>query len=491
MKKILVLVTAFVLTLSLAGCTKEVIVEVEKELPALPADGEIDMSNLDMYLDRPDVQYVDLRNFDDKMASGYIAGFEFIPFFDYLEFSEILVRTDDWNHVSANIMNQGALFTLFDQDKAIFLMCGSGTRAGFVKSALEELGYENVYNVGGIANYTGDNKVLGDGEFVLDHPMSGPFTPGTHFAVDPQTQYTATIVVNETGYITDVVFDAMYHGTTKNTLDTAYTLGSGVTWKARAEELAAYVQANQGWGDIVLTVADLTDVTMLNAPRHPIYIDRTNSPDGVAGVSIGAEGFVLAWNLAIEMAGGTPVPGVFTSEEWQAANGPAFEYVDGVYFGDSEDGVTAKVTIEDGKIVDVYFDQLRIKYTTEIVVNDNGTPADPSDDFDEVVVTYTTFTTKQVLGEAYTLASGFTWAEEADELAAAIVDAQQWDPLWVILNGEDFDVVAVEDDPVTPEDETYVPDAYTVDAVGGVTITIDGFHAAFAEAIAQAVPAAE
>ncbi|XMB86642.1 rhodanese-like domain-containing protein [Mycoplasmatota bacterium WC44] len=40
-------------------------------------------------------------------------------------------------------------------------MCGSGTRAGFVKSALEQLGYTNVHNIGGISSYNGDYKVLG------------------------------------------------------------------------------------------------------------------------------------------------------------------------------------------------------------------------------------------------------------------------------------------------------------------------------------------
>ncbi|MCK5388391.1 MAG: hypothetical protein KAJ22_03825, partial [Candidatus Izimaplasma sp.] len=88
MRKIMILFVALALTLTLAGCTKEVIVEVEVpvdvivevpiELPDIPTN--LDMEDLDDYLGRPDVQYVDLRNFDDKLNSGYIAGFEFIPF---------------------------------------------------------------------------------------------------------------------------------------------------------------------------------------------------------------------------------------------------------------------------------------------------------------------------------------------------------------------------------------------------------------------------
>ena len=505
MKKFLILIAAITLSIALTGCTTEV--EVPMELAELPE--VVDMTNVDEFLGRPDVQYVDLRNFDDKMNSGYIAGFEMIPFFDYLEATNALVRTDgDWTFADEDVVSAGALEGLFDMDKTIFLMCGSGTRAGFVKDALESIGYTKVVNVGGIGTYAGDNKVLGDGTYNLVAPKVGPYTPGTYFAVDPTTQYTATIVIGVNGAIEDVVFDAMYNGTTKNKLDTAYTLGSGITWKAEAEELAAYVLANQGWGDIMLDVTDLTGLNALTVPHHAIEIDHTGDVDAVAGVSIGAEGFVLSWNLAIAQAttAGTTglVEDVFTSEEWAAAHAPAFDYVDGVYFGDTEDGYTARVTIVDGFITDVYFDAVRATYTTSInydvvipavlcdaadvtagtldalgnaCVLDAVKVAEYTED--QVVVTYTTFSTKQALGTAYTLASGFTWAAEADELAEAIEDAQQWDPAWVIIvsttgGHDDFDMT----------------DTYTADAVGGVTIGMEGFKEAFEEAIDQAAPVA-
>lgn len=505
MKKILVFIAALALSLTLVGCTPETVIEyvdVPMELSELPATMD-DINDVDDYLGRPDVQYVDLRNFDDKMKSGYIAGFEMIPFFDYLEAADVLVRTDgDWTFAAADIVNQGGLFELFDQDKTIFLMCGSGTRAGFVMDALLSLGYEDVINVGGISSYTGDNKVLGDGTFELNHPMSGSFTPGTYFAVDPTTQYTATIVVGAGGYIEDVVFDAMYHGTTKNTLGAGYTLGSGVTWQAEAAELAAYVQANQGWGEIILDVTDITGMNMLTAPHHFIEINHDGAVDAVSGVTIGAEGFVLAWNLAIEMAGGTAIADIPTSDEWAAAHAPAYVYNDGVFFGDTDAGYTARVTIEDGVITDVYFDALNVRTSTEIVY-DVEIPAVlcDADDVtagtldaagaacvldavkvasyleDQVTVTYTTFSTKQALQEGYTLASGITWAAEADELAAAIVDMQQWDPLWVIIPGVDGG-----------HDDFDMTDTYTVDAVGGVTIGMEGFYESFEEAITKAIP---
>jgi len=486
MKKFLILFAALTLSIALTGC--ETTVEVPMELPELPE--VVDMTNVDDYLGRPDVQYVDLRNFDDKMNSGYIAGFEFIPFFEYLEYSNILVRTNAWTFETASIKNAAALEGLFDMDKTIFLMCGSGTRAGFVKDALDSLGY-TTYNVGGITNYAGEAKVLGDGTYNLVVPKVGPYTPGTYFAVDPQTQYTTSIVVGANGAIESVVFDALYHGTTKNTLDAAYTLGSGVTWKSEADLLAAYVLANQGWGEIVLDVTDITGMNALTAPNHFIRLDRETtidpetSPDAVAGVSIGAEGFVLSWNLAIAMAteAGTlgVIPNVPTSDEWVAAHAPAFNYVDGQYFGMDEDsGYSALVTIEGGVIVDVFFDAIRL--TTHIeydvpFVNNNGTKTDLTDDFDDVkdVIVVDAMTTKQALQEAYTLGSGITWAAEADELAEAIIDAQEWSDAWLIISGskELFDMT----------------DTTTADAVGGVTIGLEGFMIAFEEAMEQATPA--
>ena len=152
-----------------------------KEIPAEFAE----INEVDEFLFREGVQYVDLRNFEDKMAAGYIEGFEMIPFFNYLEYENILVRTDkNWEFAAEDIVNEAKLKNLFDMDKTIFLMCGSGTRAGYVMDALKANGYTNVYNVGGISSYTGTNKVLGDGTYVLDLQPEGTYVPGTHFGFD-------------------------------------------------------------------------------------------------------------------------------------------------------------------------------------------------------------------------------------------------------------------------------------------------------------------
>lgn len=140
------------------------------EDPVVTLPDEIAMTDLDDYLFNPEWQFVDLRNFDDQMADGWIRGFEMIPFFQYLEYENILVRTDGWSFDGSQILDEGALRALFDEDRYIVLICAAGVRAAFVKTALESLGYEHVWNAGALANYEGDHRVLGDGSFNITLP---------------------------------------------------------------------------------------------------------------------------------------------------------------------------------------------------------------------------------------------------------------------------------------------------------------------------------
>ncbi len=132
-------------------------------------DEEVSMANFDDYAFRPYARYVDLRNFADMFKAGYIQGFEVVPFFDYLQ-GRALVRNDGWNYSSADLINPSLLKNIFGKDlnTEIFLMCAGGTRAGYVREALLEIGYTNVYNIGGFGDYKGAYKVLGHGEFSMD-----------------------------------------------------------------------------------------------------------------------------------------------------------------------------------------------------------------------------------------------------------------------------------------------------------------------------------
>ena len=441
-------------------------IEVQLPLPSV-----VDMTNIDMYLGRSDVQYVDLRNFDDKMSSGYIAGFEFIPFFDYLEATGILVRTDkDWTFAAEDIGSAGALHALFDEDKTIFVMCGSGTRAGYVMAALESLGYTDVINVGGIGNYTGINLVAGDGEYMNEVSVLGPYTPGVYFGYDPIGKYNATVVIGQGGGIISVFFDATYGDSTKQDLGYDYHMklfsGGDYEWFEHANMLSDFIVANQGWDGITLLETALDPTwNAMTVPHHFINIDNENSPDAISGVTVGAEGFVLAWNAAISQATEAGTEGVvgttITPEEWATAHAPYITYIDGVYFG-HEGGFTALITVEGGIIVDVFLDTVNFVYgTTEFVtmkrdlslpseytmnytLNDNGTPLDDTDDY-------------------YELNEGkLDWWMQADAVQDAIIDAQEWS--WVLVDGN-----------------------FGVDGVAGVSIRVGNWETAVEEALLEAL----
>lgn len=171
MKRFLSIFVIAFLAVALLGCDKA----TTEPTTALP--DAITMDTVDDFLFDANYQFVDLRNFDDQMADGWVRGFEFIPFFDYLEYSEILVRVDGWSFSEDAIKDEGAIKALFDEDKVIVLMCASGTRAGFVKDALDSLGYEHVFNAGGLGTYDGDNLVFGDGKYDIvmqDPAMTSP-----------------------------------------------------------------------------------------------------------------------------------------------------------------------------------------------------------------------------------------------------------------------------------------------------------------------------
>jgi len=294
MKKFLLLIAAFALTLSLAACGGE-------EEIALPTEDLAAINDVDQYLGSDDAQFVDLRNFDDKMNVGYIAGFEFIPFFDYLQGEGILVKSaSTWTFTDGDIKDADALKNLFDQEKTIILMCGSGARAGYVKAALESIGYTKVINAGGISTYSGDYKVLGDNSFQLNPLTKGDYTPGVYFG--ESEGYLAVITINAAGGIESIALDAIscteikvdgasqdpkeYSScTTKQTLGDDYNMvtygGAQAEWYVQANSVAAAVLANQGWNT---------------------NWDGDTPVDTIAGVSIHIEGFKASIEAALTAA---------------------------------------------------------------------------------------------------------------------------------------------------------------------------------------------
>jgi rhodanese-related sulfurtransferase len=144
------------------------------ELPApvesvAAADSPITLENLDQYMMRDDVQYVDVRELDEKFGSGYIHRFELVPFFGFLE-GRMVTRSDEegqaWVVAEGEINEDFAYDNYFQRDKAIFIFCAGGTRAGYVKGVLDQQGF-TTYNLGGFKDYDGEYKVLGDPSFEM------------------------------------------------------------------------------------------------------------------------------------------------------------------------------------------------------------------------------------------------------------------------------------------------------------------------------------
>ncbi len=278
MKKLLVLLAVLTLSFTLTACNGE------EDLPET-----MTMAELDGFLGRSDVQYIDLRNFDERMKAGYIEGFEAIPYFDYLKYQGILSDANGgWVFDTGEIGAVGSMREMFNEDKTILLMCGSGTRAQYVMDALLSLGYENVINIGGYAAYLeadGEAVVLGGESFYINMDAKGDYTPGSYFGYDEATDYMVTVIINDAGGIQSVVFDAVYETSTKQAVGDAYVLTSGFTWAEEADELAAAIVANQGW-DTAWTIVD----------------DKFDDVDDLAGVTITVNGFKVAWLEAIGLA---------------------------------------------------------------------------------------------------------------------------------------------------------------------------------------------
>lgn len=298
MKKLLIFIAVLTLSFTLTACGDD------NKLP-----DEITMDMVDEYLGRDDVQYIDLRNLDERMKAGYIEGFEVIPYFDYLKYQGILVdANEDWVYDSGEIGNQAALEQMFNKDKTIFLMCGSGTRARYVMEALESIGYTDIINVGGFTAYLESDKeniVLGGDAWNINLDVKGDYTPGTYIGFDEESDYFVYVVINAEGGIGSVLFDAISGDSTKQDLGDDYMMTSG-SWADEANILAAAIVTDQGWNALWVIVEGGFDLDIADDPettdKDETHVGDEYTVDVFAGVTIGVEGFEVAWLDAIGQA---------------------------------------------------------------------------------------------------------------------------------------------------------------------------------------------
>ena len=170
------IVVSAILTLALifTGCNKQ-----NNDLKKIPLkDNEYDISsvnspinpyNLDEYMFRKDIQYVDLRSPRMILEEGYVAGFEFIPFYSIIgsfTSDRTLYRMKSVGNVSPGEVggfiaqyeeSERIIKELFNQDKPIFFISQAGSESGYVINLLLQLGYDGnlLYNVGGVSNSEG------------------------------------------------------------------------------------------------------------------------------------------------------------------------------------------------------------------------------------------------------------------------------------------------------------------------------------------------
>ena len=161
----------------IAGCETNVVIS-----DPILADDFINMENLDEYMFRDDVQYIDLRNYDARFRTGFIYSFEVIPFFDYLDY-RAFDRNDSYEFNPDQILNEHELERLFDRDKAIFLFADGCIRSGYLKDVLNHLGYTRVFVLGGYFEYSGEHIIVGDGIYSIGNTFYSSF-------VDSNTSYT-------------------------------------------------------------------------------------------------------------------------------------------------------------------------------------------------------------------------------------------------------------------------------------------------------------
>jgi rhodanese-related sulfurtransferase len=124
---------------------------------------------------RDPIEYGDMTDSNgDADLSGYINGFEVIPFPHIAPVEApagvggapyagpTLFSVDSNGKHTANYEESiKILEAIFPKDKIIFVMCGGGGYAGMTKNLLIELGWdaEKIYNIGGYWSYEGKNSI--------------------------------------------------------------------------------------------------------------------------------------------------------------------------------------------------------------------------------------------------------------------------------------------------------------------------------------------
>ena len=145
-----------------------------------PTCSAINSDNLIEYLGRPDILYIDTRDFGDYLKKHF-RNFEVVPFFALVYNAEAHTNADlpqlyggtPTEPVPVYEESDELLEVLFPKDKTLFIMCQSGGRVGMLMNILKARGWDmsKIYNVGGMAQYTAAEYrpyITDTAEFVLE-----------------------------------------------------------------------------------------------------------------------------------------------------------------------------------------------------------------------------------------------------------------------------------------------------------------------------------
>ena len=125
----------------------------------------IHSGNLLDYLNRPDVLYIDTRDYGEYIKK-HLRNFEVIPFYGLI-FEAEAENTPGKHRLFGGTVatpiplhphSDELLSRLLPRDRTLFLMCNSGGRVAQLMTLLQARGYDmgRIYNIGGITQYTGD-----------------------------------------------------------------------------------------------------------------------------------------------------------------------------------------------------------------------------------------------------------------------------------------------------------------------------------------------
>ena len=133
-----------------------------------PGCAAINKDNIDQYLNREDVLYIDTRDYE-AYAAKHFRNFECIPFFALVYAMDgskgVQLYHSDENNTKEPVPtyeeSDDVLEMLFPKDKTLFLMCQSGGRVAMLMNILEARGWDmsKVYNITGMGSLIENAKL--------------------------------------------------------------------------------------------------------------------------------------------------------------------------------------------------------------------------------------------------------------------------------------------------------------------------------------------